>query len=78
MNNEFILGRLQEECHAKGKKLYMCIVDLEKYLNRVRRRVLEWAMKKKGMPEVFVIPVISLCEGAKTRVSVNSELSEEA
>ena len=25
----FILRRLQEEYHAKGKKLYMCFVDLE-------------------------------------------------
>ena len=26
----FILRRLQEECQAKGKKLCMCVVDLEK------------------------------------------------
>ena len=24
----FILRRMQELCHAKGKKLYMCFVDL--------------------------------------------------
>ena len=31
----FILRRMQEECHAKGKKLYMCFVDLEKAFDRV-------------------------------------------
>ena len=26
----FILRRMQEEYHAEGKKLYMCLVNLEK------------------------------------------------
>ena len=29
------------------EKLYMCFVDLEKPFDRVPRKVLEWAMKKK-------------------------------
>ena len=37
-----ISGRMQEEYHAKGKKLYMCFVYLEKDLDRVPRKVLEW------------------------------------
>ena len=73
----FISRRPQEECHAKGKKLYVCFVDLEKALDRVLRKGLELAMKKKGMPEVLVRSVMSLYEGAKTRVRVDSELSEE-
>ena len=40
----FILRRLQEECHAKGKELYICFVDLEKAFDRVPWTVLEWAM----------------------------------
>ena len=67
----FIL-RLQEESHGKGKKLYMCLVDLEKAIDRVPRRVLEWVMTKKGITEVLVRSVMSLYEGAKW-----SELSEE-
>ena len=51
----------------------MCIVDLEK----VPRKVLEWAMRKKGILKVLARSVISLHEGAKTRVRVDSELSEE-
>ena len=46
----------------------MCFVDLEKAFDRVPRKVLEWAM---------VGAVMSLYEGAKTRVRVGLELSEE-
>ena len=35
-----------------------------------------WAMRKKGIPEVMVRAVMSLYEGAKTRVRVGLELSE--
>ena len=34
-------------------------------------------MRKKGIPEVLVRSVMCLYEGAKTRVRVDSELSEE-
>ena len=49
----FILRRMLEEYHAKGKWLNMCIVDLEKAFNSAPRKVLEWAMRKKVIPEVF-------------------------
>ena len=45
----FNLRRLLEEYHAKGKRLYMCFVDLEKAFDRITRKVLEWAMRKKGI-----------------------------
>ena len=32
----FILRRLQEGYHAKGKKLYTCFVDLEKSFDKYR------------------------------------------
>ena len=32
---------MQEEYHAKGKKLYMCFVDLEKAFDRVLRKGLQ-------------------------------------
>ena len=35
----------------------------------------EWAMRKKGIPDVLVRSVMSLIEGAITRVRVDSELS---
>ena len=44
----------------------MCFVNLIKAFNRVIRKMLEWAMRKKGMPEFLVKSVMRLYEGAKT------------
>ena len=73
----FIVRRMQEEYREKNKKLYMCFVDLEKAFDRVPRRVMEWALRKKGLPEALVIAVMSLYEGSRTKVRVGSGLSEE-
>ena len=54
----------------------MCLVDLEKAFDRVPRKVLDWALKKKETLEVLVRSVMSQYEGAKTCVRVDSELSE--
>ena len=37
---------------------------MEKAFDRVPRKVLEWALRKKGIPEVLVRSVMSLYEGA--------------
>ena len=71
-----ILRSLQEMYHAKGKMLCICHMDLEKALDRVTGKVSKWAMRKKGIPEALVRTVMSLYEGAKTRVRVDCELSE--
>ena len=55
----------------------MYFVDLEEVFDRVPRYVLEWALRKKGIPEIVVRSVMSLYEGAKTRDRMDSELSEE-
>ena len=74
----FILRRIQEEFLAKQKKLYMCFVDLEKAFDRVPRKVVEWAMRKKGIPEALVTAVMSLNKGVRTIVKVGAHLSEES
>ena len=56
---------------------YMCFVDLEKAFDRVPSRVMEWAMRKKGLPEIQDKVVMSLYKGAETKVRVGSTLSEE-
>ena len=71
----FIVRRMQEEYQKKDKKLYMCFVDMEKAFDRVPRKVMEWAMKMKGLSEVIVRAVMSLYDGAKTRVRVGSAYS---
>ena len=74
----FILKKMQEEYHAKKeKKLCMCFVDLVKAFDRVLRKVLGWALRKKGIPVVLVRSVMSLYEGAKARARVDSELLVE-
>ena len=70
----FISRRLQKEYH--GKMLFMCFVDLEKDFDRGLREVMEWATRKKVIP-VFVRSVMSLYDGAKKRVRLDSELSEQ-
>ena len=54
----------------------MCFVDIEKAFDSVPRKVMEWAMRKKVLPEVIVGAVMSLYHGAKTKIRVGSELSE--
>ena len=73
----FIVRRMQEEYQKKDKKLYMCFVDIEKAFDGVPRKVMEWAMRKKGLSEVIVWAVMSLYDGAKTRVKVGSAYLEE-
>ena len=73
----FILRNMQEEYHAKGKKFYSSFVNLEKAFARVLWKVLELAMRTKGIPDVFVRSMMSLFEGAKIMVRVDSDLSKE-
>ena len=57
--------------------MHMCFVDSEKAFNRVPRRVMAWVMRKKRLPEILVKAVMSLYEGAETKVRVGSKLSEK-
>ena len=70
------IARMQEE-YQKNKKFYMCFVDMEKAFDRVPRKVMEWAKRKKGLSEVMVRAVMSLYDCTKTRVRVGSAHSEE-
>ena len=55
----------------------MCFVDMEKAFDRVLRKVMKWAMRKKGLLEVMVWAAMSLYDGAKTRVRVGFAYSDE-
>ena len=56
----FILKWLQKEYCVNGEKLCMCLVGLDIGFGRVQLKVLEWVMRKKGIPEVLVISVMSV------------------
>ena len=67
--------RMQEEFQKKDKKLY--IVDMERAFDRVQRKVMEWAMRKKGLSKVMVQVIMSSYDDAKTRMRVGSAYSKE-
>ena len=48
----------------------MCFVGLENAYDRVPRKVVEWAMRKKGIQEALVRSVMSLYKGTKTKLKV--------
>ena len=59
----------------KREKLCMCFVDLEKAFDRVPRKIMEWALRKKGLAEELVQAVVSLQdmrEGSRTKARVGS------
>ena len=45
---------------------------MEKAVDRVPRKVMECAMRKKGLSEVMVQAVMSLYDGAKTRMGMGA------
>ena len=57
------------------EKRCICFVELEKAFDKEPRKMLKWAMRKKGI-RVLVRSVMSLYEGTKKGVRVDSELSE--
>ena len=67
-----IVQRLQAENRAKDKRMYICFVDLDKAFDRVPRRVMVWAMRKKDLPEILVNAV--KYEQTETKVRVASGL----
>ena len=55
----------------------MCFVELEKAFDRVPRKVMDWAMRKKGIADLVRLEVY-VHSGAKTRVRVDFELLDES
>ena len=45
--------------------------------DEVTRKVVEWVMRMKRIPETLVGAVMSLCKGAMTRVNFGAHLSEK-
>jgi len=64
----FILRQLQEKILEGNRKRYWTFVDLEKAFDRVRREVLYWSLRRKGISEKLVRIIKSMCDGAVTTV----------
>ena len=73
----FIVRRMQDKLREKDRKSYMGFKDLEKAFNGVPRRVIQWALRKKGLPKILIKAVVSLYEGPKMKVKVGFEFSKE-
>ena len=55
----------------------MCIVDLEEAFERVSRKIMVWAMRKKEIPEMMVNAVTILYKEATTKIKVEFGYSLE-
>ena len=73
----FILRRMQKSYLEKKRKLFICFVDLDKAFDRMPKKVIEWALRKKLVLEKLVQAVMSMYKRAKTRVKVGGEHSKE-
>ena len=73
----FILRKMKESYFEKNRKLFICFLDFEKAFDRVPRKVIEWALRKKLVPERLVQAVMSMYKGAKTRIQVEGGHSEK-
>ena len=71
----FVVRRIQEEYRDKKIKLYVCFVDIKKAFDSSKKG--DRVGNEKGLPELIVRAVMSLYHGAKTKVRVGTELSQE-
>ena len=65
MDAIFIFRRMQESYFEKNRKLFISFVDLEKAFDRVPRKVIEWALRKKLVTKRLVQAVMSMYKKAK-------------
>ena len=65
-----------EKYEAAGKKLYMVFVDLEKAFDRVPRKVIWWALRRKGVVEREIRAIMEMYDCVKTAVRMEDGRSE--
>jgi len=68
---------MQEEYLDKKKKLYMCFVAMEKAFDIAPKKVMEWAIRKKGILAKMVRAMMNLYQRVKMKVKVRTKLPEE-
>ena len=73
----FTIRQLQEKYNQKKKKLYHIFVDLEKAFDRVPREIIEWALRRKEIPERMVRAIMALYAGTTSRVKTTAGTSGE-
>ena len=73
MDALFRARKLLTEYLQKDRKLYLCLVDLRKAFDRVPRKM----VKLSRVLQIIVKAVMSLYEGAITKVRLGSVLSDK-
>ena len=63
--------------NKKKRKLYHIFIDLEKAFDRVPRKVIEWALRRKMVPERMVKAIMALYAESRTRVKTVAGVSKE-
>jgi hypothetical protein len=56
----FILRQMQEKFEQKKIKLYHALVYLEKAFDWVTRGIIEWSLRRQGMPERLIALTITV------------------
>ena len=66
---------MQEKYTDNEKKFFECFMDIESAFDKVHRKVMKWAMRKKDFPEVMVRAVMSLLSCSKLLAVFNVNFS---
>ena len=72
----FIMRQVQNKHQAKKKRRYYAFVDLEKAFDRVRRKMMRWALRKLGVDEWLIRTVMALYTEDCTVVITDAGLRE--
>ena len=65
----FALRQLQDKCRETNQDLHMVFVDLEKAFDRIPMDLIWWCLRKKGVPEEYIIKILQdMYRSSKTQV----------
>jgi hypothetical protein len=73
----FILRQIQEKFEQKKRKPYHVFVDLEKAFDWVPRGIMEWALRRQGVPERLIALTTALYVETKYQVRTVAGSSED-
>ena len=72
----FSVRQMIEKYEATGKKLYWMFVDLEKVFDQVPRKVIWWALSRKGVVEKEIRAITEIYNCVETAVRMEDRRSE--
>ena len=63
---------MMEKYEAAGKKLYLVFVDLEKAFDRIPRKVIWWALRRKKVMESEIQVIMEMYNCVETAVRMKN------